>query len=129
MASKPGRWAVMGSSVALAGATLAAREQAADPVRTGVLSDMSGPYSAVAEYGAVVGAILATEDVKQDNPDMHIEVIQDDFQTAQDGRCVVEQMKAKRSKGHWDYFKLRRVIPAAQAFRPMDPQACKMLRA
>jgi branched-chain amino acid transport system substrate-binding protein len=33
------------------------------------------------------------------------------------------------SKAPWDYYTLRQTIPAAEAFRPMDPAACKMLHA
>ncbi len=31
------------------------------------------------------------------------------------------------SKGPWDYYKLIATVPAEQAFRPMDPGACKMI--
>jgi branched-chain amino acid transport system substrate-binding protein len=31
------------------------------------------------------------------------------------------------SKGPWDYYKLIATVPAEQAFRPMDPAACKMV--
>jgi branched-chain amino acid transport system substrate-binding protein len=31
------------------------------------------------------------------------------------------------SKGPWDYYKLIATVPAEQAFRPMDPVACKMV--
>ena len=51
-----------------------------------------------------------------------------------DGRVIRDMylfqvIKSAESKGSWDYYKLRQVIPAAQAFRPMDPQACKRIRA
>jgi branched-chain amino acid transport system substrate-binding protein len=31
------------------------------------------------------------------------------------------------SKGPWDYYKLLATVPGEQAFRPMDPVACKMV--
>ena len=31
------------------------------------------------------------------------------------------------SKGPWDYYKLLATVPGDQAFRPMDPAACKMI--
>jgi branched-chain amino acid transport system substrate-binding protein len=31
------------------------------------------------------------------------------------------------SKGPWDYYKLIATVPGEQAFRPMDPSACKMI--
>ena len=31
------------------------------------------------------------------------------------------------SKGAWDYYKLLATVPGDQAFRPMDPVACKMV--
>jgi branched-chain amino acid transport system substrate-binding protein len=83
MASKLARRAVIGSSVALARVALTPRVQAAEPVRIGVLSDMSGLYSANSVYGSVVGAMPAIEDFKQDNPDMDIQLIQGAFQKAQ----------------------------------------------
>lgn len=33
------------------------------------------------------------------------------------------------SRFPWDYYKQMAVIPAAQAFRPMDPAACRLARA
>lgn len=71
-----------GAALALAGRSRPAR--AASPVRIGVLSDMSGPYSANAGQGSVIGARLAIEDFKRDNPGMNIDLIEGDFQNKAD---------------------------------------------
>jgi branched-chain amino acid transport system substrate-binding protein len=84
MQSKIGRRTLLGSSVAFAGAAMAPRAWAADPIRIGVLSDMSGPYSANAGYGSVIGAQLAIDDFKRENPEMAIDLIQGDFQNKAD---------------------------------------------
>ena len=78
-----GRRALLASGAALAG--VAGRHaRAQEPVRIGVLSDMSGPYSANAGYGSVIGAKLAIEDFRRDNPEMEVELIQADFQNKPD---------------------------------------------
>jgi branched-chain amino acid transport system substrate-binding protein len=79
-----GRRAVLGSSVAMAGAALAPRARAAEPIRLGVLSDMSGPYSANAGQGSVVGTQLAIDDFKRANPGVDVDLIQGDFQNKAD---------------------------------------------
>ncbi|WP_158743480.1 ABC transporter substrate-binding protein [Acidisphaera sp. L21] len=79
-----GRRTLLGASAFLAGGTLAHRARAAEPIRLGVLSDMSGPYSANAGLGSVLGARLAIEDFKRDNPDMDVDLIQGDFQNKAD---------------------------------------------
>ena len=51
----------------------------------------------------------------------------------QDGRNVhdmylFEVKKPAESKGPWDYYKLIRSIPGAEAFRPMDQGECPMVK-
>jgi branched-chain amino acid transport system substrate-binding protein len=41
---------------------------------------------------------------------------------------LFEVKKPSESKGPWDYYKLVRTIPAAQAFRPLDQGGCKLVK-
>ena len=50
-----------------------------------------------------------------------------------DGRKIhdvflFEVKKPSESKGAWDYYKQRSVIPAAQAFRPLDQGECPLVK-
>lgn len=73
---------LMTSVAAIAGG--AGRARAQEPLRIGVLSDMSGPYSANAGQGSVVGAQLAIDDFRRDHPDRAVELISADFQNKPD---------------------------------------------
>ena len=49
-----------------------------------------------------------------------------------DGRVIhdlylFEVKSPSQSKGPWDYYNLRRTVPADQAFRPIDKGGCKMV--
>lgn len=51
----------------------------------------------------------------------------------EDGRMVhdmyvYEVKKPSESKGEWDYYKLREVIPGDQAFRPLKDSACPLVK-
>jgi branched-chain amino acid transport system substrate-binding protein len=51
----------------------------------------------------------------------------------EDGRMVhdmyvYEVKKPSESKGEWDYYKLREVIPGEQAFRPLKDSACPLIK-
>ena len=51
----------------------------------------------------------------------------------EDGRMVhdmyvYEVKKPSESKGEWDYYKLREVIPGDQAFRPLKDSACPLFK-
>jgi len=50
------------------------------PIRIGVLTDVSGPYSDNTGEGSAVAARLAIEDFARDNPDIRAEVLVTDFQ-------------------------------------------------
>ena len=60
------------------------RARAAQPIRIGVLTDMSGPYSEDAGPGSVVGAKLAIADFVRDNPDFKVELVSADAGTKVD---------------------------------------------
>ena len=51
-----------------------------------------------------------------------------------DGRKVhamylFEVKTPEQSKGPWDYYNLKRTIPTAEAFRPMDKGGCPLINA
>jgi branched-chain amino acid transport system substrate-binding protein len=51
----------------------------------------------------------------------------------EDGRMVhdmyvYEVKKPSESKGEWDYLKLRAVIPAAEAYRPLAESKCPLVK-
>jgi branched-chain amino acid transport system substrate-binding protein len=76
------RRAVLGSGLA-AGASAArprpARAQQ-QPIRVGVLTDMSGPYAANTGPGSVLGAKMAIEDFHKQRPDIKVELVSADMQ-------------------------------------------------
>ena len=41
---------------------------------------------------------------------------------------LFEVKKPAESKAPWDYYKQRSVIPAAQAFRPLDQGECPLVK-
>jgi branched-chain amino acid transport system substrate-binding protein len=41
---------------------------------------------------------------------------------------VYEVKKPEESKGEWDYYKLRAVIPGEEAFRSLKDSACPLVR-
>jgi branched-chain amino acid transport system substrate-binding protein len=61
-----------------------ARAAEPDPLRIGVLTDMSGPYSAITGKGAVAAAGLAIEDFKKESPDTKVELLSADHQNKPD---------------------------------------------
>ncbi|MBP0491800.1 ABC transporter substrate-binding protein [Pararoseomonas indoligenes] len=86
MITRTGRRSLLigGGAMASALAAPALRAQPSRNVRIGVLSDMSGPYSANTGQGSVVGAKLAAEDFMRARPGLRVEVIQADFQNKPD---------------------------------------------
>jgi branched-chain amino acid transport system substrate-binding protein len=73
---------------ALLGATatgaIGRKARAATPVRLGILTDMSGPYSEDAGPGSVVAARLAIDDFTRDNPGLKVELLTADAGTKTD---------------------------------------------
>ncbi|MGI4802305.1 MAG: ABC transporter substrate-binding protein [Janthinobacterium lividum] len=67
------------TTLSLAGAR-PARSQGAAPIRIGVLTALSGPYTVVTGPGCVLGARMAVEDFTQQyKPDFPIEILQGDI--------------------------------------------------
>ncbi len=106
--------------------------------RTGQMPSMihAGVYSAVHHY------LKAVETAGSDDPDavqaaMRAMPVDDMFASGgvvrADGRMVHDMylMQAKtptESAGEWDLLKLVRVIPGAEAFRPLDESDCPLVR-
>jgi branched-chain amino acid transport system substrate-binding protein len=73
--------------LAAAGATVAAPGilwASTRPIRIGVLTDMSGPFSGNTGIGSYTAAQLAIEDFRKDHPDIAVEVTRADFQLKPD---------------------------------------------
>ena len=75
------RGAILGAS---ATAALVRKARAATPVRLGILTDMSGPYSEDAGPGSVVAAQLAIEDFAKLHPELKVELLTADAGTKTD---------------------------------------------
>ncbi len=95
----------------------------------------AGNYSAVTHYLKAVQALGGK------NPDRVMAKMREtpinDFMT-RDGHLRVDGLvlrdmylyevkKPSESKGPWDYFKLIRTVPAAQAYRPLDQGGCPLV--
>ncbi|MCR0981076.1 ABC transporter substrate-binding protein [Roseomonas populi] len=87
------RRAALAASLALPGALAAPRIARAETVvRLGVLTDISGPYSANTGEGSVVSARIAAEEFRRGNPGIAVEVVQGDFQSKPDiGSTIARQ--------------------------------------
>ncbi|HBK07312.1 MAG TPA: ABC transporter permease [Acetobacteraceae bacterium] len=75
------RGAILGASAVVG---LGRKARAATPVRLGILTDMSGPYSEDAGPGSVVAAELAIEDFAKLHPELKVELLTADAGTKTD---------------------------------------------
>jgi branched-chain amino acid transport system substrate-binding protein len=97
----------------------------------------AGVYSAVTHYLKAVHALGSEGDGAKVVAKMK-EMPTDDKlfgkgSVRQDGRKIhdmllVEVKKPSESKGPWDYHKVRAVIPAAEAFRPLAEGGCPLVK-
>jgi len=97
----------------------------------------AGVYSAVMHYLKAVHALGSDADGAKIVAKMK-EMPTDDKlfgkgTIRQDGRKIhdmmlVEVKKPSESKGPWDYYKVRALIPAAEAFRPMSEGGCPLVK-
>ncbi len=80
------RRSILAGGAAIAAAPLAGRRaRAADNViRIGVLTDMTGTYSAITGEGSVMGARLAVEDFAVQHPEIKVELLAADLQLKPD---------------------------------------------
>ena len=96
----------------------------------------AGDYSSTMHYLKAIEA-AGTDDAKAVMAKMRELPINDFFakngRIREDGRMVhdmyvYEVKKPTESKGEWDYYKLREVIPGDQAFRPLTDSACPLVK-
>ena len=96
----------------------------------------AGDYSSTMHYLKAIKA-AGTDDAKAVMSKMRELPINDFFakngKIREDGRMVhdmyvYEVKKPSESKGEWDYYKLREVIPGDQAFRPLKDSACPLVK-
>ncbi len=96
----------------------------------------AGDYSSTMHYLAAVKA-AGTDEAMAVMSKMRELPINDFFakngRIREDGRMVhdmyvYEVKKPSESKGEWDYYKLREVIPGDQAFRPLKDSACPLVK-
>ena len=78
------RRGVMMGGGAIATALRATKTRAAQAIKIGILTDMSGPYSEDAGPGSVVGAKLAIADFAKQHPELKVELLTADAGTKVD---------------------------------------------
>jgi len=96
----------------------------------------AGDYSSTIHYLKAVQA-AGTDEAAAVMAKMREMPINDFFarngRIREDGRMVhdmyvYEVKKPSESKGEWDYYKLREIIPGDQAFRPLKDSACPLVK-
>ena len=96
----------------------------------------AGEYSSTMHYLRAVWA-AGTDDAQPVMAKMREIPVKDFFakngRIREDGRMVhdmyvYEVKKPSESKGEWDYYKLREVIPGNEAFRPLSDSACPLVK-
>jgi branched-chain amino acid transport system substrate-binding protein len=96
----------------------------------------AGDYSSTMHYLRAIEA-AGTDEAKAVMAKMREMPINDFFakggQIREDGRMVHEMYvyevkKPSESKGDWDYYKLREVIPRDQAYRPLSESQCPLVK-
>ena len=96
----------------------------------------AGTYSSVTMY---LNAVRATGTDDADavmtwmKSTLHTDLFGKNMQLRADGRLVhdmylLQVKKPAESKSEWDYYNLRRTIPAAEAFQPLSASRCAMVR-
>jgi branched-chain amino acid transport system substrate-binding protein len=96
----------------------------------------AGDYSSTMHYLKAIAA-AGTDDAQPVMSRMRELPVNDFFakngRIREDGRMVhdmyvYEVKKPSESKGEWDYYKLREVIPGDQAFRPLKDSVCPLVK-
>ena len=96
----------------------------------------AGDYSSTIHYLKAIEA-AGTDEAQAVMSKMRELPINDFFakngRIREDGRMVhdmyvYEVKKPSESKGEWDYYKLREVIPGDQAFRPLKDSVCPLVK-
>lgn len=95
----------------------------------------AGTYSAVTMYLRAVGA-TGTDDadtvMKWLRANRHTDMFGKNMRVRADGRLLhdmylLQVKKPAESKMPWDYYHVRRVIPAAEAFQPLSASRCPLV--
>jgi branched-chain amino acid transport system substrate-binding protein len=96
----------------------------------------AGDYSSTMHYLKAVQA-AGTDDAQAVRAKMRDIPVNDFFakngRIREDGRMVhdmyvYEVKKPSESKGDWDYYKLREIIPGNEAFRPLSDSSCPLVK-
>jgi branched-chain amino acid transport system substrate-binding protein len=96
----------------------------------------AGDYSSTMHYLKAI-ELAGTDEAQAVMSKMRALPINDFFakngRIREDGRMVhdmyvYEVKKPSESKGEWDYYKLREVIPGEQAFRPLKDSVCPLVK-
>jgi branched-chain amino acid transport system substrate-binding protein len=98
--------------------------------------DQAGVYSAVTTYLKAIQAV-GTDDADKVMAELKKTKINDMFTkngyVRQDGRMVhdmylMQVKKPEESKYPWDYYNVKAIIPAEQAFQPLSKSTCPMIK-
>jgi branched-chain amino acid transport system substrate-binding protein len=98
--------------------------------------DLAGVYSAVTTYLKAIQA-TGTDDADKVMVELKKTKINDMFAKngyiRQDGRMVhdmylMQVKKPEESKYPWDYYNVKSIIPAEQAFQPLSKSTCPMIK-
>ncbi len=110
----------------------AARNGGAQPtmIQAGVYSAVLGYLRAVEALGSDGDGKAVVDQLKAmgaDDPIFGKSTIRADGRNVHD-MYLFEVKKPSESKGKWDYYKLVRTIPAAEAFRPLEAGGCPLVK-
>ncbi len=92
------RRGVLSTGTALATAYVSRASAQSRPIRIGVLTDMTGPYSANNGPGNVLGAQLAIEEFAKIEPGIRVELLHADFQNKPDVAMTVARQWLDRDE-------------------------------
>ena len=110
-----------------------ARHKGAQPtmVHAGVYAGLLHYFKAIEALGGDVedgkAAVAKMKELPTDDPLFGKGVVRADGRKIHD-MYLFEVKQPSESKGPWDYYKLVRTIPAAEAFRPLDQGGCSLVK-
>lgn len=110
-----------------------ARHKGAQPtmVHAGVYAGLLHYFKAIEALGGDMedgkAAVAKMKELPTDDPLFGKGVVRADGRKIHD-MYLFEVKQPNESKGPWDYYKLVRTIPAAEAFRPLDQGGCALVK-
>lgn len=110
-----------------------ARHKGAQPtmVHAGVYAGLLHYFKAIEALGGDMedgkAAVAKMKELPTDDPLFGKGVVRADGRKIHD-MYLFEVKQPSESKGPWDYYKLVRTIPAAEAFRPLDQGGCPLVK-